>query len=320
MNSIGIICAYFGKLPGCYDAWLKSCEYNQTIDFILVTDQSIDYRPKNVKVINMTFHDVQLLVNKQLKKNVALDFPYKFCDLKPLYGVIFSEYLKQYEYWGHCDMDLVFGDLQYFLEKYDLQSYDKFLDLGHLSIYRNNELSNNRFKEDGSLCGTWEEMISSSRGFAFDERCGIYQIYKKNNYPQFDKRVYADIAIIYRRFRCALDDINYDQQVFYWENGKVYRDYWINNIKHKEEFMYIHFKQRKFKRPDFDLNNSNAFYIGPTGYTDKLSESQIEIVNKINPFHGKTYEKKELLIFKIKDLKRRIMKKTNNLIKKEGID
>ena len=43
---------------------------------------------------------------------VTLDRPYKLCDFKPAYGFIFGEYLKEYDYWGHCDIDIVWGDLR----------------------------------------------------------------------------------------------------------------------------------------------------------------------------------------------------------------
>jgi hypothetical protein len=33
--------------------------------------------------------------------------PYKICDWKPFYGHIFREYLVAYDFWGHCDMDII---------------------------------------------------------------------------------------------------------------------------------------------------------------------------------------------------------------------
>ena len=57
---------------------------------------------------------MQKLSSRKLGFEVYLERPYKCCDLKPAYGVIFEEYLTAYSYWGHCDFDLIFGDLQYF--------------------------------------------------------------------------------------------------------------------------------------------------------------------------------------------------------------
>ncbi|MGI6007094.1 MAG: DUF6625 family protein [Ruminococcus sp.] len=306
MNSVAVICAYFGKLPSCYGVWQRSCEYNPSIDFLLFTDQKVPEHPQNIHVIAMDFEDIKALVDRKMGCHVALEYPYKLCDLKPMYGVIFEDYIKYYDYWGHCDMDMVFGDIRSFFDRYELEKYDKFLDLGHLSLYRNTVENNYRFKCDGSQCGSWENVVNESKGHAFDERNGIYQIYKSNGFSVFDKRIYADIAIIYKRFRCALEDVNYDQQIFYWERGKTFRDYWVNGERKSEEFIYIHFKKRDFKTPDFLPEKSTMFYIGPNGFTEKQGETNVDIVAQVNPFKGSLHEKLELIYFKFSFYKNRI--------------
>lgn len=309
MTSVAVICAYFGKLPPSFGVWMRSCEFNSTIDFILFTDQQIDNAPRNVHVISKEFSEVQELADRKMQRHVALEYPYKLCDLKPMYGIIFDDFISEYNYWGHCDMDMVFGDIRYFLEKYNLEKYDKFLNLGHLSLYKNNDDNNRRFMLSGSKCGTWEKVISHSDGFAFDETNGIYQIYLVNKYPVFDKRIFADISMIYQRFRLALNDTNYDHQVFYWKNGKVYRDYWSEGERRVEEFIYIHFKKRKFSYPEFDAMTTTSFYICPTGFHEKVEVSDISIVSKMNPFKGALHEKAELLQFDVKDFIGRVKRK-----------
>lgn len=309
MKSVAIICAYFGALPGCYRTWLRSCECNPSIDFLLFTDQEIVSHFANFHPIRMTFEEMRSLVNERIGYKVALDYPYKLCDLKPMYGIFFEKYLEKYDYWGHCDMDLVFGDLRSFFEQYELEKYDKFLDLGHLSIYRNTSENNKRFMQKGSCCGSWKDVISDVCGHAFDERNGVYLIYKENGYPMFEKRIYADIATIYKRFRCALEDTNYDYQIFYWENGKTYRDYWMNGKRYTEEFIYIHFKKRRFAEPYFDVEKADAFYICPRGFVEKKETTTIERINELNPYKGARYEKKELQCFKLQELKTRVYRK-----------
>ena len=309
MTSIAVICAYFGKLPDCYGVWEKSCEYNPSIDFLLFTDQMIDGHPDNIHVINMDFKAVKTLVDRTMKRHVVLDYPYKLCDLKPMYGVIFQDYLNQYDYWGHCDMDMVFGDLCFFFNKFGLEKYDKFLDLGHLSLYRNTEENNSRFKCYGSQCGSWEKVLGEAKGHAFDERGGIYQIYKSNGFSMFDKRIYADIAAIYKRFRCALQDINYKQQVFYWEKGKVYRDFWVNGKRESEEFIYIHFKKRSFSAAPFNPKTVESFYIGPDGFFEKSGVANLQSVLMFNPYKGSIYEGLELTRFNLRALERRVINK-----------
>lgn len=146
MNKIAIIVAYFGKFPNYFPLWLKSCGKNPTVDFIIVTDQELNVPYDNIIVKKMQLSDLQKKATTVLGFEAALANPYKCCDYKPLYGVLFAEILKGYDYWGHCDIDLIFGDLQYFFDKYDLYSYDKFGTLGHLSLYKNNDMMNNSYK------------------------------------------------------------------------------------------------------------------------------------------------------------------------------
>ena len=54
--------------------------------------------PKNVKIINLNLLTLKELVVKNTGiENISLEHPYRCCDLKPLYGIIFRDYIKQYE-------------------------------------------------------------------------------------------------------------------------------------------------------------------------------------------------------------------------------
>ena len=294
MKKIAVISVYYGKLLPYHRLWLRSCEYNPTIDFYFVTDNFIEYLPKNVHTIQMSFQEFHTLTEKKLGISVRLDEPYKLCDFRPMYGQILEDYLTGYDYWAHCDMDMVFGDLRKFFDKYELSKYDRFLHLGHLSLYRNTPKCNQYYRLPGSKCGNWQEVVTNPQNCLFDEWSGIYGIFHENHIPMFEERIFADISMIYSRFRLALNDPNYDQQVFYWEDGHVYRTYWLNGEEKTEEFIYIHFKKRKMNEENFDARTTRAFFIGPTGFTEKHGAAQIQDVEKINPFHGEKFEKKEL--------------------------
>ena len=293
MERIAVISVYYGALPPYYRLWLRSCAFNPTIDFFLVTDIDIDGRqlPQNVRKIPLSFDDFRELAAKKLGRPVRMDTPYKICDYKVMYGIILEDYLKGYDYWAHCDMDLIFGDLRSFFDTYQLSRYDRFLHLGHLSLYRNTPDCNQYFKLPGSKCGDWEHVISTPENCIFDEWPGICEIYHQNNLPMFEQRIFADISMRYSRFRLALKDKNYNQQVFYWENGHVFRSYWMHGAEHRDEFIYIHFQKRKFEKESFDAASATAFYIGPNGFTEKRGAASLSDVEKINPYHGALYEK-----------------------------
>lgn len=313
MIKVAVIAVYYGKLPNWFNLWVKSCEYNPTIDFLFFTDQEIENIPKNLKIYNISFENLKKIIEKKLDMKISLERPYKLCDFRPMYGVIFYEYLKGYDYWGNCDIDVIFGDIRYFLEKYKIEDYERFLYLGHLSLYKNTEKSNNYFRLSGSNCGDWKEVVSNSKNYLFDEWSGIYGIYKKNNIPMFEKRIFADISMIYKRFRLALNDKNYDQQVFYWENGKIYRSYYLDSKIQDEEFIYIHFKKRKMDILDLEENKTVSFYISSNGFYEKFSKKvKLEDIDKYNHFSGKIKEKAEISIFNLKIILETIKNKFKN--------
>ena len=171
--------------------WLKSYENNSSIDFFLVTDVKDLEIPNNVHIINISLKGLKALTEKKLNMEISLEKPYKICDFRPAYGIIFQDYLKEYDYWGHCDFDLIWGDIRSFIESYEIEKYDKFLHLGHLSLYRNTYKCNNYYKLPGSECGDYKEVFKSNENYAFDETGGIYCIYKKNNIPMFEDRIFG---------------------------------------------------------------------------------------------------------------------------------
>jgi len=314
MTSVCIVGVYFGNFPDYFDLWLKSAEMNRSIQFKIFTDQQREDLPSNVTLEYMTIGQMRELASQKLGFSVCLERPYKCCDFKPAYGVIFEDYLADADYWGHCDFDLIWGDLRHYFDFYDLNSFDKFLPLGHLCLYKNNYENNHRFMLEGSSVGGYRLVFSDPHNFAFDELGGVYQIYKKNHFSSFDERIFADISKIYRRFRLALNDFNYNQQIFCWEDGHVYRYYMNADRVCQEEYIYIHFKSRPTMPKHGNCVDSRLFYITPSGFYSQ-NESNIciaEAIEKYNPFPGADYEKGELNRFdrraKAKNVMQRLRK------------
>ena len=304
-NDICVLTAYFGTFPHYFCLWLKTCERNSQIDFFVFSDATYkDRLPDNVKIIPMTLARMKQLACKHMQMEVSLERPYKCCDYKPLYGTIFKEYICGYEYWGHCDIDLMFGDIYSFLVKNDYRKYDKFLPLGHLCFYRNTEKVNAYYKLPGSKNGDYNEVFTTDASFWFDELGGIQQIYMTNNLPNFTKRLFADISHRHRRFtlstQCSLSekDKNYRHQVFFWEDGKVYRTYIQHGHMFSEEYMYIHFKKRPNFEVNFDVDKVNSFFITSKGFIPKGNAVvDKSVMQRYNPYFGFVIETCERLFW-----------------------
>lgn len=69
--------------------------------------------PYNVEVIYKTLEELKDLFEKKLSIRIENLQPYKLCDFRPSYGLVFEEYLESYDYWGFCDIDLIWGNLSF---------------------------------------------------------------------------------------------------------------------------------------------------------------------------------------------------------------
>lgn len=317
MLKFAVITVYYGALPKFYRTWLRSAQANPDIDFFIVTDIDIEYLPENVKKIHLSFEELHTLAEKKLGKPVVLHKHYKLCDYKPMYGIIFEDYLKGYDYWAHADMDLVFGNLQKFFDLYNIEKYERFMHLGHLSFYRNTEKGNSVFKLDGAIGGSWENVISTEQNCLFDEWRGIYGIYHKHNVPMFEKKIFADVTSNYHRFRLSQKCPNYKQQVFYWQDGGVFRTYIENGELKEEEFIYIHFKKRPFEREPFDAFNADGFFIGPDGFSAKKTKETTKAdIDKYNKYPGILTEMRETITFQTHYFMWRVKSKLKKIFRK----
>ena len=138
MYSIAYVVPYFGKFPKGFQFWLLSCKCNPSIDWLIFTDDKTPYDyPENVKVTYWSFDQMKKKVQAVYDFPVLLERPYKLCDFKPAYGEIFADELKGYDFWGHCDIDLVWGNIRKFYTDDVLNQYEKVGFNGHSNLYKN---------------------------------------------------------------------------------------------------------------------------------------------------------------------------------------
>ena len=98
-KKIVIFCPYFGNFPSYSNYTFASMEKNHHIDWIIFTDNDCSvYTYKNIKFVQCNFTDIQ----KKVKECIGtyLNSPYKLCDYRPTYGIIFEDYAQGYEFWG----------------------------------------------------------------------------------------------------------------------------------------------------------------------------------------------------------------------------
>lgn len=171
LYKIIVLIPYFGKFPWYFPYFLHSCKFNATIDFLIFSDIDNIYRlPQNVQIINKSFNEIKALISKKLNIDVNLGFPYKLCDFKPAYGLIFDDYTTGYDFWGQSDIDIIYGDLRSFMT-FEILNNNDFISLRHdyttgcFALYRNEGLMNNFFKRSED----YKQVFTTQNYLGFDE-------------------------------------------------------------------------------------------------------------------------------------------------------
>lgn len=257
-----LILPYFGKLPNYFTLYLETIKRNGTIQWLLITDDETNYDyPENITVVYKKFTEVKQLFQDKFPFPIALESSQKLCDFRPAFGLVFEAYCKGYDYWGHCDSDILWGNFNHFLNWELLATYDKIFTFGHLTLYRNSAENNSRFLLPLENNERYKTVFSHQFGFAFDEKFNksINSIYAAHQVPVFAQSFMADIDPYHSNMRLSLFDYQthtystepFKRQIFTWESGEVFRYYIANHQLVKEAFLYIHLQKRAMQF-DFD--------------------------------------------------------------------
>ena len=289
MKKIIFICPYFGKYPNYFNLTLNSIKYNDTIDWLIITDiqEKYDY-PKNVKVINMSFENLREKIQSYFNFKISLDKPFKLCDFRPAYGVIFKQYINKYDFWGHCDFDCIYGNLRNFLPENVLEKNDRIYYLGHMSLYKNIDRINNSFKHKIDENTDYKKIFTDKRAYSFDE-LGSVLIMKKHNYNIYYNYVFSDIYTWKKGLYNIKTTISFNErkhlfsleknklQIFKYDKGNLKCYYLIDkNSDIKEtECMYIHLQKRYMNN---ETKNINKFLIISNRFIDVIDVNKNFII------------------------------------------
>ena len=71
--SLCLIIPYFGRFPSFFNLFLESCKNNPSIDWLLITDNTLKIDSSNIHVINMAFDELKILVQKKIDFQIALN-------------------------------------------------------------------------------------------------------------------------------------------------------------------------------------------------------------------------------------------------------
>lgn len=286
MKSIAYIVPYFGKFPNTFQLWLNSCKNNETVNWLIFTDDRRTFHyPENVKTCYMSFDEIKEKIQSCFDFDIVLETPYKLCDYRTAYGYIFSDYLKGYDFWGYCDVDLLWGNIRKFITDDVLISYVKIGFQGHSTLYLNKPSVNEYFMEETNELPNYREIFTSNQSYFFDEDI-INKLYHIKGIPYFTETVFAHLnkyePAFYLGHLPEEDAFKNYRQVFTLENGTLTRCY-LDHVISKEEFMYIHFFCRNMSLEIQDNLTNKRLMIVPNQIYEYDGDVTIEYLKK----HGK---------------------------------
>jgi hypothetical protein len=263
-KKIAFVVTYFGELPFYFPAFQLSCKYNSHIQWLIFTDcNEPAFLPDNITFIKTSVDDFADLASQKLGYEIAIDsgYLYKICDFKPAFGVIYANYLKEYSFWGHCDIDIVWGQINHFINTVTLNNYDLITSRpgrvsGHFCLYRNTDKINSIFPFMPVTESLLKRVDSCQR---LDEihftnylqnliKPGLFSRIKQfRKEKPFVPRIYWE-KVLTTSGKHQRELYEKPEKYFKWKQGKVYH-------ADGSEMMYLHFHKLKDS-----LNSINFTY------------------------------------------------------------
>ena len=258
-----------GKYPWYFPYFLHSCRYNPTIDFLIFTDNNDPnlVLPENVKILPYSIEAFKADAAKALGFEVAAETGYKLCDFKPAYGYIFADFISEYDFWGYCDVDVIFGNIRSFmtdelLNDYDIISARHDYLTGCFSLYRNTPFFRELFKQSKD----YRKVFTDPRNFFFDETNFAFEAFERGlHYSQIHTEVESMTHVVRRLQEANKLRALFEFQIvegfagnMLWEKGTlIYRKQFEAMLYHLVRF------KRKYSEPiDLYRKIPDKFRIG----------------------------------------------------------
>ncbi len=266
--SIAILICYYGKFPWYFPYFLYSCAYNPSVDFIIISDNNYGHElPGNVTIINRSWEKVKKMIGQRLGFNVQIEIPYKLCDFKPAYGFLFPEFVKDYDFWGHGDIDIIFGDIRKFitneiLNKHDLINVRHDMLAGYFTLFKNHSKTNELFR----CSKDYKKVFTSPIYYNFDEANFMFQEFLDGvPYQQIYSEIESMTHVVKRLHEENYIRTYFDFHVIQGNPGRLTWKKGTLMYKNKYEALLYHLVRfKEMCKPTRMKTIPDTFHISPT--------------------------------------------------------
>lgn len=247
---IAMFAPYFAPrgsgFPNYYEYWLKSVAANSKVDFFIPTNVDVSKYTEygNIHYIIMSAEDFWKKVENTVGFPVYHGY-YKTAEYRPLFGIIFSDVLQGYDYWGQTEFDCIYGDILKYVMPYINEGKDVIGRYGTFRLIKNIDRLNYIpfFKLQGFKHPLTLEVVYSQKYiWYFDEIEGMGAKYFQAGVEVTP--LDENIADIKAKQKCFTTIYGSGKWGFVWKNGKLIG---INEKGETQEFLYAHFQKRKLE-------------------------------------------------------------------------
>lgn len=275
--TVKVVIPHFGPAPAWFDLFLISCRTNPSIEWLLLMENVPDvWTPDNVEIQQMSFNTYRMMVSEHLNIHYQAESPEQLNNLKPALGWVHAEQTKGFDYVGIGDLNVIYGDLRYFLTPQVLESDFVSTHSNALSseffLMKNTDSVLNLFR----ILPDWEQTFLSPgsnppQSEAFTQ-C-LFSLQSKKEVTIHHQEQHSTVFSTYPW-------INGEQkhpEVWYWKRGRVFNKF--DGLRH---FMYLHLKNFETNSSTEQLcwNQRNQIIHLDTYRTSKILERGFRIDRK----------------------------------------
>ena len=290
-----LVVPHFGPRPAYFPLVTRSMAANPDVSWLLLTEQPVLNAPPNVEVQLCEFEDLAQRIQSHFDFDIALEQPYKLCDFRPAFGEIFAADLAGFEFWGHSDLDLLFGQIREHLPAVAFET-DKILFNGNFGLYRNTAETAAWYRHEVGKV-SFRDAMTNPAAMHFDEWAGIYYIVEDLGAPAWHEDVIFDIS--FRRYRTRAEaSPGRDPRRYAWEDGEVCEYRLERGHPVRRTALLIHLQKRVLRAPAPGVLAAERYWILPNGFAvqDRVTPwsiraARVPLGHELLPFYARRVQR-----------------------------
>jgi len=273
--SIRLLVPHFGERPSYFPLVVRSMAANPDVSWLLFTDRPVPGAPPNVAVRVGRFADLARRIQGNFDFEIALDRPYKLCDFRPAFGEIFADELAGYDFWGHCDLDVLFGRIREHLPAEAFEA-DKILFQGNFALYRNTAEAARWYRHEVGRI-SYRDVMTRPDARHFDEWGGIYYVLEDLGVRSWQQEVIFDLS--FHRYRTRAEHPpGRDPRRYAWEDGEVCEYRLAGGQPRRRTALLVHLQKRTMRAPSAAVLAADRYWILPNGFAVQRDVSRWQVL------------------------------------------